>query len=89
MKIELGLSILSKSTSLLGINIETQNGMVRDEDTLYRERVIELRIGIIFAYISICFVTKGEEMQIPDELKESLRETFDNLEKQIKEHTQK
>ena len=89
MKIELGLSILSKSTSLLGINIETQNGMVRDEDTLYRERLVELRIGIIFAYISICFVTKGEEMQIPDELKESLRETFDNLEKQIKEHTQK
>ena len=61
--------------------------MVRDEDTLYRERVVDLRIGIIFAFVSICFVTKGEEMQIPDGLKESLRETFDNLEKQIKEHT--
>lgn len=89
MKIEIGFSLLSKTTSLLGIDIETQNGMVRDEDTLYRERVIELRIGIIFAYISICFVTKGEEMQIPDELKESLRETFENMEKQIKEHIKK
>ena len=53
MKIEIGFSLLSKTASLLGIDIETQNGMVRDEDTLYRERVIELRIGIIFAYISI------------------------------------
>ena len=89
MKIEIGFSFLSKTASLLGIDIETQNGMVRDEDTIYREKLVELKIGIIFAYVSICFVTKGEEMQIPDGLKESLRETFDNLEKQIKEHTQK
>lgn len=89
MKIEVGFSLLSKSASLLGISIETQSGMVRDEDTIYREKLVELKIGIIFAYVSICFVTKGEEMQIPDGLKESLRETFDNLEKQIKEHTQK
>ena len=85
MKIELGLSILSKSASLLGIDVETQNGMYREDNFLYREKLVEVRIGIIFAYISICFITKGEQLEIP----ENIKETFDNIEKQIKEHTEK
>lgn len=85
MKIELGFSFLSKTTSLLGIDIETQNGMYREDNFLYREKLVQVRIGIIFAYISICFVTKGEQLEIP----ESIKETFDNIEKQIKEHIDK
>ena len=85
MKIEIGFSVLSKTASLLGVDIQTHSGMGREDDILYREKLVELRIGIIFAYVSICFVTKGEEMQIPD----NVRETFDNIEKQIKEHIDK
>ena len=85
MKLELGLSVLSKRESLLGIDIQTHNGMAREDNILYREKLVELRIGIIFAYISICFITKGEELEIP----ENIKETFDNIEKQIKEHIDK
>ena len=85
MKIELGLSILSKRESLLGIDIQTHNGMVREDNILFKEKLVEFRIGIIFAYVSISFITKGEELEIP----ESIKETFDNIEKQIKEHTEK
>lgn len=84
MKVELGLSVLSKRESLLGIDIQTHNGMVREDDIIYKEKLVELRIGIIFAYVSISFITKGEELEIP----ENLKQTFDNIEKQIKEHTE-
>lgn len=84
MKVELGLSVLSKRESLLGIDIQTHNGMVREDDIIYKEKLVELRIGIIFAFVSISFITKGEELEIP----ENLKQTFDNIEKQIKEHTE-
>ena len=84
MKVELGLSVLSKRESLLGIDIQTHNGMVREDDIIYKEKLVELRIGIIFAFVSISFITKGEELEIP----ENLKKTFDNIEKQIKEHTE-
>ena len=64
MKIELGFSFLSKTASLLGIDIETQNGMYREDNFLYREELVQVRIGIIFAYVLICFVTKGEQLEI-------------------------
>lgn len=84
MKIELGLSVLSKRETLLGIQLSTHNGVNADDGELYSERVVEFSIGIIFAILTIGFVTTGEKIDMPDNLKES----FDNIEKQIKAHKQ-
>jgi hypothetical protein len=66
MKVELGLSVLSKRESLLGLELTTHNGITAQEDGLYNERIVEFSIGIVFAILTIGFVSKGEKLDTPD-----------------------
>ena len=66
MKLEFGLSVLSSRETLLGIELTTHNGITANEDALYRERIVELSVGIIFAIITIGFVSKGEKIETPE-----------------------
>lgn len=66
MKIELGISVLSKRESLLGIELTSHNGITAEEDGLYNERIVEFSIGIIFAIFTIGFVSTGEKLDTPD-----------------------
>ena len=66
MKLEFGLSVFSKRETLLGIELTTHNGITPNEDALYRERIVELSIGIIFAIFTLGFVSKGEKIETPE-----------------------
>ena len=66
MKLEFGLSVFSRSETLLGFEITTHNGIMASEDALYEQRVVEFSIGIIFAIFTIGFVSKGEKLDTPD-----------------------
>jgi hypothetical protein len=66
MKVELGMSLFSKRETLLGLEITTHNGITANEDALYRERIVEFSIGIIFAIFTIGFVSKGQKIDTPD-----------------------
>jgi hypothetical protein len=66
MKVEFGLSVFSRSETLLGLEITTHNGIVASEDALYEQRVVEFSIGIIFAIFTIGFVSKGEKIDTPE-----------------------
>ena len=66
MKIELGFSFLSKRETLLGLQITTHNGVTAEEDGLYSERAVELSVGIVFAILTIGFISKGEKLDIPE-----------------------
>ena len=79
MKLELGLSLLSKRETLLGIQLSTHNGVTAEEDGLYTERVIELSIGVVFAIFTIGFVSIGEKLDTPemDNVKRAMK-AFEN-----------
>jgi hypothetical protein len=66
MKIEFGVSVLSKRETLLGFEITTHNGINAEADGLYSERVVEFSIGIVFAIFTIGFISKGEKLETPD-----------------------
>jgi len=66
MKVELGLSVLSKRETLLGIELTTHNGVSVKDNELCSERVVEFSIGIIFAIFTIGFVTLGNKIETPD-----------------------
>ena len=66
MKIELGFSIFSKRETLLGLELTTHNGVTAETDGLYNERVVEFSIGIVFAILTIGFVSMGEKLDIPE-----------------------
>ena len=66
MKLEFGLSVFSKRETLLGIELTTHNGITQSEDALYRERIVEFSIGIIFAIFTLGFVSKGEKIETPE-----------------------
>ena len=75
MKVEFGMSVFSKRETLLGIELTTHNGITTSEDALYKERIVEFSIGIIFAIFTIGFVSKGEKIDTPD---------MDNLQRAMK-----
>ena len=79
MKIELGFSIFSKRETLLGLQITTHNGVTAQNDTLYSERAVEFSIGIVFAILTIGFVSLGEKLDIPemDNVKRAMK-AFEN-----------
>lgn len=79
MKIELGFSIFSKRETLLGLQITTHNGVTAEEDGLYSERAVEFSIGIVFAILTIGFISKGEKLDIPemDNVKRAMK-AFEN-----------
>jgi hypothetical protein len=79
MKIEFGLSVLSKRETLLGLQLTTHNGIVAKDNGLYSERVVEFSIGIVFAIFTIGFVSVGNKLDIPemDNVKRAM-EAFEN-----------
>jgi len=66
MKLEFGLSVFSRSETLLGLEITTHNGIMAHEDALYEQRIVELSIGIIIAIFTIGFVSKGQKIDTPE-----------------------
>jgi len=67
MKLEFGLSVFSRSETLLGLEITTHNGiMVGEDHDLYDQRIVEFSIGIIIAIFTIGFVSKGQKLDTPD-----------------------
>ena len=72
MKIELGVSVLSKRETLLGIELTTHNGVTAEEGGLYNERIVEFSIGIIFAIFTIGFVTLGEKIETPNNIMKAM-----------------
>jgi hypothetical protein len=83
MKIELGFSFLSKRETLLGLQITTHNGVTAQNDTLYSERAVEFSIGIVFAILTIGFVSMGEKLDIPemDNVKRAMKAFENEMEK--------
>ena len=79
MKIELGFSVFSKRETLLGLQITTHNGVTAETDGLYSERVVEFSIGIVFAILTIGFVSMGEKLDMPemDNVKRAMK-AFEN-----------
>lgn len=66
MKLEFGLSVFSKRETLLGFEITTHNGITAKEGGLYTERVVEFSIGIVFAILTIGFVSIGNKLDTPE-----------------------
>ena len=72
MKVEFGLSVLSKRETLLGIELTTHNGVSVKDGELCSERVVEFSIGIIFAIFTIGFVTLGNKIETPDNVMKAM-----------------
>jgi hypothetical protein len=83
MKIELGFSVFSKRETLLGLQITTHNGVTAETDGLYSERVVEFSIGIVFAILTIGFVSMGEKLDMPemDNVKRAMKAFENEMEK--------
>ena len=77
MKVELGMSVLSKRETLLGIELTTHNGVSVKDGELCSERVVEFSIGIIFAIFTIGFVTIGNKIETPDNVMKAI-EAFES-----------
>ena len=77
MKIELGLSVLSKRETLLGLELTTHNGVSVKDGELCSERVVEFSIGIIFAIFTIGFVSIGNKIETPDNVMKAI-EAFES-----------
>ena len=77
MKVEFGLSVLSKRETLLGIELTTHNGVSVKDGELCSERVVEFSIGIIFAIFTIGFVTIGNKIETPDNVMKAI-EAFES-----------
>ena len=77
MKVELGMSVLSKRETLLGLELTTHNGVSVKDGELCSERVVEFSIGIIFAIFTIGFVTIGNKIETPDNVMKAI-EAFES-----------
>jgi hypothetical protein len=79
MKIELGFSIFSKRETLLGLQITTHNGVTIEDGNFHSERIVEFSIGIVFAILTIGFVSTGDKIDTPemDNVKRAM-EAFEN-----------
>jgi hypothetical protein len=77
MKVEFGLSVLSKRETLLGVQLTTHNGVSVKDGELCSERVVEFSIGIIFAIVTIGFVSIGDKIETPDNVMKAI-EAFES-----------
>ena len=77
MKVEFGMSVLSKRETLLGIELTTHNGVSVKDGELCSERVVEFSIGIIFAIFTIGFVSVGNKIETPDNVMKAI-EAFES-----------
>ena len=82
MKVEFGMSVFSKRETLLGIELTTHNGITANEDALYRERIVELSVGIIFAIFTLGFVSKGEKIETPNHVMKAIEAFESEMDKQ-------
>ena len=84
MKLEFGLSVFSKRETLLGFEITTHNGVSVEDGNLYDQRVVEFSIGIIFAIVTIGFVSKGELLdRINDKHADQMLKAIEQFEKDV------
>ena len=81
MKVELALSVLSKRETLLGIELSTHNGVSVKDGELCSERVVEFSIGIVFAILTIGFITIGEKLDTPDNVLKAMEAFEKEMEK--------
>jgi hypothetical protein len=81
MRVEFGMSILSKRETLLGLELTTHNGVSVKDGELCSERVVEFSIGIIFAIFTIGFVTLGNKIETPDNVMKAMKAFENELEK--------
>jgi hypothetical protein len=81
MNIELGISVLSKRESLLGIDLQHHKGVTIIEKELHQESVTEFRIGLIFFIIKIAFVSIGEKLDMPE--MDNMKKAMEAFEKEL------
>jgi hypothetical protein len=81
MNIELGLSILSKRESLLGVDFQLHKGVTVIDKELHTESVAEFRIGLIFFIIKIAFVIVGEKLDMPE--MDNVKRAMEAFEKEL------
>jgi len=81
MRVEFGMSILSKRETLLGLELTTHNGVSVKDNELCSERVVEFSIGIIFAIFTIGFVTLGNKIETPHNVMKAMKAFESELEK--------
>ena len=81
MRVEFGMSVLSKRETLLGLELTTHNGVSVKDNELCSERVVEFSIGIIFAIFTIGFVTLGNKIETPDNVMKAMKAFESELEK--------
>jgi len=81
MKLEFGMSVLSKRETLLGLELTTHNGVSVKDNELCSERVVEFSIGICFAIFTIGFVTLGNKIETPDNVMKAMKAFENELEK--------
>jgi hypothetical protein len=84
MNIELGLSVLSKTKTLLGLEIQTSRGIGREGDMLVSKKITDIRIGLIFFYIQLGIVTDEDSVKIPSDI----HETFEKLKDELKKRSE-
>jgi hypothetical protein len=82
MKVELGISILSKVKTLLGVSIEQHRGVSVEDEGLCEERLVQLNIGLIFFIIQINFVKLGDKIETPDNIMKAMKAFEDQLSKE-------
>jgi hypothetical protein len=84
MKIELALSVLSKRETLLGFELSTHNGVSVKDGELRSERVVEFSIGIVFAILTIGFVSIGDKIETPNNVMKAMEAFEKEMENDIK-----
>lgn len=80
MKIELGLSVLSGTKTLLGIEIGKSNGIGIRDGKLVEDSIVTVRLGFVFCYIECRIVTEAKSVGIPEDILEG----FEQVRKQMK-----
>jgi len=83
MKIEFGLSVLSKRETLLGLQLSTHNGITAKDNEFYSEHAVEFSIGIVFAILTIGFISKGEKLDIPEMDMDNVKRAMDAFEDEM------
>ena len=84
MKLELALSVLSKRETLLGLGIETHNGVTVDDGQLCEERLVEFKFGFVFFIIKLIFVTKGNKIEAPDMFTNNVMKAIQAFDSELK-----
>ena len=80
MKMELGLSVLSGTKTLLGIEIGKSTGIGIRDGKLVEDGIVTVRLGFVFFWIEWRIVNEAKSVSIPEDILEG----FEQVRKQIK-----